>query len=536
MSLKRVAIGLATILLCVVLLFSPWGARALFYAAQSSVAGLDIEYASGGLGSNLKITRLRWQDAGTRIDVSGLSLDINWSCSMAFRLCLSEIKTEGLKVSVAARSDEQAPKEPLAKITLPIPVLVESLALHNISVDVEDTLKLDLKVVNAKLSMFQTLKIAQLSLLNVNINFTASDNAQPGNLPLDIAQIASWQYVPMTLPNLSIPLAVSVKAFQVEGLSINQVQHAHTLLEVLNISSAFDLNPKGLALKHLQLVHALGELQLSGTIAANLQHKIDMALNIQHESQFTQPLQLKLHAEGSQQDANIQLSSSGALTLNAVLKADLSASTLPLSVDIHWQNVAWPQPQASYSSQSGRLEIQGDLHQYTLKLDSDVAGADFPPTQLKVRAEGNQQQISLQQLIAKTLDGNIALKGVLNISDILDWQGDLDFSQLKPQLLWPEIVADIQGRVQHTLSYNGSNLGAEISELSASGTWQGYQLHARGSGAYDQALGVNIPLVTVSTGDNTLSLNGKLSPSQELMATVTLKADDFSQLSPSLRG
>ncbi|MFT5313800.1 MAG: translocation and assembly module TamB, partial [Paraglaciecola sp.] len=201
MSLKRVAIGLATILLCVVLLFSPWGARALFYAAQSSVAGLDIEYASGGLGSNLKITRLRWRGAGTRIDVSGLSLDINWSCSMAFRLCLSEIKTEGLKVSVAARSDEQAPKEPLAKITLPIPVLVESLALHNISVDVEDTLKLDLKVVNAKLSMFQTLKIAQLSLLNVNINFTASDNAQPGNLPLDIAQIASWQYVPMTLPS-----------------------------------------------------------------------------------------------------------------------------------------------------------------------------------------------------------------------------------------------------------------------------------------------------------------------------------------------
>jgi translocation and assembly module TamB len=532
--LRWLAILLATFLLLGAFVVSPWGTRTALYVMQSTVPDLNIQYASGGLGSELKISRLRWQNEGIRVEVKGLSLDINWTCSMAFRLCLSDLNTEQLNVNVAARSAEQTPTEPLAKITLPIPVLLESVALQNISVDVKNALRVDLRAVNAKLSMFQTLKIEQLSVHDVNVSLVVYDSPQPQNTPLDIPQIANWQYQPADFSNISIPLALSARVFQVEGLNIMQGQQK--LLELIKIASAFELSPLGIDVKQLTVVHPLGELQLNGTIDSNLQHKLDIELNIQDDEIFTEALKIKLHAEGSPQDANIELRSTGALSLQAMLQADFSSPKLPLTVDVNWQNFTWPQIQPSYSSKTGKLQINGDLQQYTLVLDSDIAGSDIPPIQLTARVQGNQQQISVTQLVAELLDGNINLSGVLNISDILDWQGDLDFSQLNPRLHWPGIIANIQGKVKHKLRYSGSNFSAEISELDASGTWQGYQLLAKGRAAYDEAAGFSIPLITVSSGDNALSLNAKLNPSREIEAAVTLKANDLSQLYPSLSG
>ena len=532
--IRGLLVALATVLLLTLLLLSPWGSRSLIYVLQNTVPGLDIEYGSGGLGSKLKINRLHWQNENNTVDVRQLSLDINWSCSMTFRLCLSDLSSEQLEVNVAASSDKKAPAESLAEITLPLPLILESVALRNISVDVEDTLKVNLQALNATLSMFQTLKIEQLSVHDVNINLAASEQTQPSNPPLDIEQIANWQYQPIEFPNLSIPLTLSAKAFQVEGLSIKQ--GLQSLFEVENISSAFDIDPQGLTVKQLQVVHPFAELQLSGTIESNLQHNLDMALNILDQRQFTQPLKIRLHAEGSAQDLNIELSSTGALSLQALMKADLRSAKLPLSLDINWQNVVWPQTQPSYSSAAGKLEITGDLQQYSLIIDSQIAGSGLPPAQLGLRAQGNQQHLSVEQIIAKTLDGSIALSGELNISDVLSWQGNLEFNQLKPQLLWPEIVAELSGKVSHALSYKGSKLNAEISDLNASGTWQGYQLHAQGNGTYDHVTGLSIPLLTVSTGDNLLSLSAKLNPLQELNAAVTFEANQLSQLHPSLSG
>jgi translocation and assembly module TamB len=541
---KGLGISLATLLLVGIFAFSPWGTRAILYGVHSTVSGLDIEYGSGGLSSELNITRVSWrsegqnegQNQGTSIEIVGLSLDVNWSCSMALRLCLSRFDAQQIKVNVAANNVEPELSDPLTKITLPIPVLLDSVAFGNINVDIEDVVKLQLGSLNAKLEMFQTLQLEQLSLNKINLVLPPANKTQATSAPLDIKQIANWQYQPISLPSLSIPLALSVKSLQVEDLNV--VQEQQTLLEVITIASAFDINQRGLAVNQFKVVYPTGELQLNGTVDANLQHELDIALDIQDASQFAQALNIKLHAEGSPQDASISLSSTGALSLQAQIRADLRSAELPLSVEFSWQNIAWPQVQSQspYMSQVGRFKINGDLQQYTLVVDSDIAGPDIPPSQLYAEANGNLQQINLEQFDVNTLDGLIALTGQLNMSDEVNWQGNLDFGEVKPHLLWPNIIAEIQGEVAHSVSYDGADVRAEISELNASGTWQGYQLHAKGNGTFDPDTGLNIPQLTVSTGDNVLNLNAKRSSTQQLMAVLTLEANDFSQLYPSLSG
>jgi translocation and assembly module TamB len=522
-------------LLIAILLVSPWGTRLVLGFGQSNVAGLEIEYGSGGLGSTLYLDRLVWKNDLTQVEAKAISFNLNWTCLISMRLCLSELVAEKIDVRVAQNTQTEASNSPIEKLTIPIPISVTSLELRNISVDVVDTIKVEIASVNSRLGMFENLKIETFSSDGVKITLPKAEQLSTQKTPTwDIAKIASWQYQPVNLPTFELPLAINGENIEITNLSVFEMQRE--LVAIDKIVTAMTISQKKIKVAKLLVNHSQGDLSLSGELDSKLRHNISADLNLYQQTSMTQPLRAKVVLQGSPAKMTFALSSQGELELNAHLNADLSAKLLPLSGDISWQDLAWPSTQPSISSTAGRITIQGNLNEYTLAIDADVAGEGIPPTLISANVKGNNQHLSVNQLHAKTLDGEITLKGDLTLNDQLSWQGELDFQQIKPQVFWPQLVAKLSGLVKHKFTYDGKNHQLDVTRIAATGSWQDYALTADGEGHYDSHDGLDIPELLIRTGDNTLQVKVLISPKQDIIATLDLTAGDLSQIYSSIGG
>jgi translocation and assembly module TamB len=534
-TLKTLIIILSALLLIAILLVSPWGTRLALSLAQNNVAGLEIEYGSGGLSSTLHLDRLAWKNDLTQVEVKALSVNLNWVCAMSLRLCLSELGAEKINVKNAANTQAETSSRPVDKLSLPIPVAIKSLELRNISIELVDTVKVEIGSVLGRLRMFQTLNIETLLTKGLKITLPKSEVVAAQNtLSLDIAGVASWQYHPADLPTFTLPLAMNAKRIEIKDLSVFEMQKELVVID--NIVTAMTLSPKKIKIGKLSVKHSQGDLSLSGELDAKLRHNISADLNLYQQADFTQPLHAKLVLQGTPDKLLIVISSKGELEMNAQLSADLSSKLLPLSGEVSWQDLAWPLTQPSITSTAGKITLQGDMNEYKLAIDTDVAGEGIPLTVISAKIKGNNKQLSVSPLNAKTLDGEISLKGDVKISDKLNWQGDLDFREIKPQFFLPQLIANLSGVLKHKFSYDGKNYQLEVTQITANGSWQDYELTANGNGQYDSREGLKIPDLAIKTGDNTVQLKALISPKQNIVATLELAASDLSQLYPTIGG
>jgi translocation and assembly module TamB len=534
-TFKTLVFTFCAFMLIAILLVSPWGTRLILTVAQSNVAGLDIEYGSGGLGSTLHLERLSWTNDLTQLEVQALSLNLNWACSMSFRLCLSELSAGKIDVRVAGSAQAAVSSSPMEKLTLPVPVVITSLVLNNISVAVLDTIKVEIASVNSRLKMFQTLGIDFFSTQEVNIILPKGGQADAQKTPtLDIAQIANWQYKPTDLPTFSLPLTMNAKSIEISDLSIFEQQRE--IVAIDKIVTAITTSRKKIKVAKLLIQHSKGDLSLRGELDSKLRSNLSADLNLYQYQNFTQPLHIKVAVKGSPENLSVVVSSKGQLEFDAQLSADLNSKLLPLSGDISWQNLAWPLTQPGISSAAGKITLQGNMNEYALIIDADMVGESFPLTQISANVKGNNQQVKVKQLHARTLDGEIDLSGVLIIDEQLKWQGELDFRQIKPQLFWPQLAAELNGSMKHEIVYDGEHYQLGVARLTTDGSWQDYALSASGRGLYDSLEGLDVPEVLIKSGDNTLKIEALIGPKHDVVASLDLTAANLGQLYPSIGG
>lgn len=532
--LKYTAILLLTLVVLVVALASPWGTRALLSIADSSLEELNIDYGSGSLVSALSLKRVRWQSSDIDLSLNNVLIDVNWSCSVAMRACLSQLSAKGISVKLHNDPNPQnaGSAKPLKRIVLPFPLKIDSLDVHNINVAIPQTMQLKVGSVASSISMFRTLNIAYLKINDVQVKLPKAAPLTSPSEPLDIADISNWTYQPPTFSPILFPIVVKAKGIDFTAVSVTQGKAE--IAQIERLQAVLNMTTKMLTLTKLEIVHPLAAVSLTATVDKNWQHKLQASMHSRQNEKY--PLNVTIVAQGSPRNINIELTSKGFVNLNTQVNADLTTKQLPLTVMAKWQDISWPVSKPEFTSAKGKLDLKGDLNLYQLAVQSTVQGPTFPAAEISMIASGNNKRAKIKQLQIQTLGGEINLDAEVNLTQNIAWQGGLRFKEIKPQVFWPQLTAQVAGNVMHSGQFDGQALQAKISQLQATGTWQGYTLAANGSATFDEQQGLQIPDLSISTGQNKLHLKASVRQLADLDAKLSLDAQNLSQLYPALEG
>lgn len=541
--LRRTGISFVGLLLIILLLLgvilTPWGTGLALSLVSSSLDQLEIERESGGLGGQLKLRHVVWDDGVNRAELDDILLDVNWSCSLTVRACVTKLAVGKIDVKVkqSEPSEEPASTEP-EKITLPIPVQVDELLLGSLNVEIDDVIGLSWKTLSLKVEMFQTLVVDNFKLVNPIITLPVStQQQQPATSePFSIADISQWQYTPISLPDLFIPIDAQINALEVNLLEV--IQDNQQLVQIEKVSTSLIIEDSSLQLNQLAVVHQQGSLNASGKLQADYQHNFLIAAETSAAAPHN--LQTDLSLKGSLQALTINGKARGDLHIDLDANVRLSDSELPIDASVSWQQIdlnTWLQDLASSMTlRSGELNLSGDLSQYELMVKGGLLAEELPETSLAIALSGNNKAVTLDSANIETLEGIIELTGKLTLTNVADWQGLMDIRDIKPASYWPEYEGLINASVEHQVVYSDTSLLVNVSDIAADGNWLGYPLMASGTAQYDSVKGVKVPRIVFSTGGNKLELVANISPDNDIEGKLELDFSDLSHLYSELTG
>lgn len=542
---------LATLLLLALLLFSQPGLRFSVWLADKLVDELTITHSEGAWLTGVTLSGIQYQNENIHAQLDTLSLRLQKRCLIQFRLCIPELKLSGTTVTVTpaiaeamptetATSSPPAGSEQLAidmapSILFPLPLRIEQLILDDVNLTLpEQQLR------------WQHLRIGlvawgnRLQLIGgrwQDITLTLAPTTPSNTEPLTA-------YIAPALPNVVLPLSVYLDDFQLNNFHLVQGE-VHEQLQQLTVSA--QIAPQQIRVLDATAIHRLGQLQL----AANLELRPNLPLSAQLDATITtgefagQRAQLQLAGDLAQ--LQIDLRTAG--LVNAELAAELALLTddLPLTITLHSEQLQWPLTTPEYQLNRTNLAVKGTLSELLLELNSQFTGQDLPDTQLQLtgRWQHWQQQAELTELLMQTLGGDLRASGKVTLAPKLNWQLALALNAIQPGLTWQDYPGSLSGKVETTGSLGeDGKLQLQLPLLQLTGKLRELPFKLAGSlSLAGDTLAktpqlanwqLQTPGLTLSHGENQLSLMGELNEQWQLDGT--LKLPDLAASYPQLRG
>ncbi len=156
-------------------LLTPFGTQTLVNTANSLVDELTINYQSGGVGSEVHLSSVKWKQPANQIDIDNLRLSIQLSCAWRLALCVDSVAADKIVVQIqttpTSLTSPTPPKVEAATsaITLPFPVSVKNLSFNEFSLKVQDTADITWQKLTGKLDFYQRLRIEKMQLDGFNL-------------------------------------------------------------------------------------------------------------------------------------------------------------------------------------------------------------------------------------------------------------------------------------------------------------------------------------------------------------------------------
>tara|TARA_R110002153_G_scaffold17835_2_gene62136 strand:- start:7099 stop:10971 length:3873 start_codon:yes stop_codon:yes gene_type:complete len=539
------------IILCLLIGFvlTPWGTKAVVNTTNSLVDELTIDYRSGGLGTELHLTSVKWKQAASKVDIYNLQLSIGLSCVWRLALCIDSVSSDKMLVQIQPTAPSSSDDPTTSALTLPFPVSIQNLSINKFSLKVKDTADITWQTLTANLEFYQRLRIEKMQLHGFDLTTYATEvsSASPQTEPFDWTK---WQYQPITLKTIVLPIHFDVLAFNMSAASLQLAGQQQIKLKKVSLKAKG--NSKKVQLHELLIEHQQGQLLAKGNLQLNdnFEHVFSIDANAQLFEQT--PLKLALRSSGNINSLSTQIEliestlSTGTQTKAKPLKlavdftAQPSKATLPLKLRLNWSHLAWPLAEPQVKSETGTIDINGDLNALKMTIQTLLTGQNLPDTKINVSATAastpQNKSFELNELLLETLGGQVLSQGKLTFSDYINWQGSSSISHLDPSIFWPELVADINGEVSTQANNSQGIWKAKLNQLDINGLWQGFPLSMSGYVDFHQNNGLQLRQLTLKNADNILLLDGVVSKQQALNVKFTLDAADLSNTLPQLRG
>lgn len=529
--LKRIGIVLAGLLVCFALMLTPWGTAFLLTIAEGVSDELSIEHESGGLLGTLKLAALQWHSDDIAIDATDVVLDIDWTCSLSFNVCVERVDTQKLTVNVLSKPQaDNPPADPIAKITLPISVNVQQINIEDFNLNIDKQISVSWASLNTGFTFYESLVIDHFDLTQLQVKLPDGPENEP-QAELDIAAISGWQYQVPELPRFVIPIDVRAKQLSFTEVFVFQGDAETFSFNKLNLDlSIFD---NQIDITDMQLQHELASVQLKARVDNNYQ--VDLQLQAQSSQTQTRAFSLSSNIIGSPEQYEFSLTSTGILEATGDGKIGINSTNLPMQMNLSWSEFEVPTDQTIFIQQ-GKLSLAGNLEEYRLKMESGVSSNELPDAEINIDARGNNKAVMLDRALLSLLGGEIDINGRLALTDQASWNGQITAKDIQPNMQWPQLNALLNGRSTHSAIYSKDRITAELTQLKVQGTWQSFPVQVDASAKYDSSKGFTLSRSVMTTGDNQLLVSGTLNEQHEISAKADLKANDFSQLYATLQG
>lgn len=532
-KLSRIVLfTLAFLLIFFSICFTPWGTRTILHIASSSIDGLSIEYGEGGLGGELTINSLRWQNAGVDASVENLLLNMDWQCSMSLRACIRKLYVDVIEVEVIPVPDGPESTASTERIALPFLLQIEQVGFGLLKVNIPQQLNVDVEHFDSKLRFFRTLNIDHLNIEAIKVNQIQTKEKEPVDGKALIAQIEQWQYPGLQLDALQIPIKLALADLTLGHFEL--WQNGVSSFNLSELNSAITTTYNNFQVKQLSFKTPDFMLQMSANVAADFEHKLQAMAQLSHGNNGNSNLQL--NSSGKLDAIAARLSVDGTYQAKAQLNVNLISQQLPLDAKLEWQNIAIQSDQDQVLSEFGSLSLNGDIENVALNVNAHAEGSQIPATELTLSAKGNHRKLTLDKLHLASLDGLIEATGLVTVSDLVKMNLNTKLSGIHPQSFWPDIEADINGNLDVNFVYDGEHFQLHSDELNLFGSWFNRPLKTIGSIDVNSKTGINSANINLLAGDNRLNIDGQLDANSSIAAKLILDAPELSQLLPALEG
>ncbi|MGF1700706.1 translocation/assembly module TamB [Photobacterium makurazakiensis] len=541
--IKRITLVLLALFVILViaiaaLLYTPAGVKVALWGAQKALPALSVGKSSGSLLSGFSLAQVSYDDGSTALSVQSLNLVIDDKCLLEPAICISALTVDGVTLSLPTLPDssvetESAPSEPTTEIALPLPIRLEQLALNNIDLDI-----LGNKIAWQRFTTAAEMNSGNLTLKptdwqGITLMLAASEEEPVAETESTEASDSS----DIVLPTIVLPLSIDVQRFTVTGFELKgDAPQTVEKLELVATATGSDI-----ALTKLELDIPQAKLDANGIISLTKNYPLSLDAGLDIAMPPLSGHQLALNVTGSLDELILDASLKG--TLDAVLAGQISPlkSTLPFDLNLRSQHIQWPLDQeAEFVLAETQIDAKGDLDKFIFSAKSDIDGKPMPAVGADLVGSGSTTQVDLSRLELKTLGGKVTGKAKANWKELVNWQGELAFTQIQPELEWPDVQGNVNGKLKTSGGLTASGgWYVELPMLDVDGTVMKQPLDLDGQLTAKDLAGkgdieLNTQGLSVRHGPNSLKAEGRLAKTWDM--TAKINAPDLSQSVPGLRG
>ena len=555
---KAVCIGSAVILVPILgvagALSFDAGQRGLIQLADKMLDSFSVEQIEGGLQNGLVLNNVRYQTAGIDTHIAQARLQLDFGCLLSREVCLRDFTLNKPTIAINTAllppsTPDDSKSGPMKRISLPIGINAENLAVQDLSVNIDQTnltlshFKSAVSLNNEKGLTIAPTEINDISVISKKLPEVKSEpQAEQPNKPVDWDTIEQ-SLTPAFLGNVSeiiLPFDLHIPAIKGKNWHYQAVNEKGETLQSIEIPSLIaqaDTVDNQLQLQKLAVESSLGNLYSQG----KLQLDGDMPLDLTLKSHL-EPLKSDGKEILSASDVDLTLSGSLkkstalSLKIKGVLDAELNGEVqlaqdkmpLNLTLNVAKGQYAFVNTMAPLKINDVTLKLTGDLLNYHAELKGGVDGMDYiPASKVDLNADGKLYEVTVNKLGIASLDGKSEFTGAVSWKEGANWDVQADLEKMNIGFYVPVMPATLSGKL-HSRGFAGSQgWQVEVPVADLNGTLSSNPISLKGSATLNQNVLLTVPDLQVRYGENHLNARGVLDDHSDFVLDVD---------APNLRG
>ena len=510
---------------------SPLGAPVIRYVANAAVDGLHIDDIDGTILSDITVSGVNWENEQWSVSVGKAETNLVLGCLITTKVCVDYLTVDGftLKQLAVSEAEEEPDSEPLTEFELPVSVKLNALTLTDVSIDLLAQ-QVALKSLSTQGTAWKTVSLSPLKAEGLVVTLPeAPQESEPTDKPASYA----LSYTAPALPEVIIPIPVTVESFELKDISVKQGDA--TLQEIPLVAfNSLTLEQSDVALDKLHVEHAMANVDASAsvTLAKDYPLNLDATAGITLEGIEET---VTLSTDGSLRDLNLDVAVDGTYSAQVAGHANILDDTLPLDLKINWPEQAIPQVENSKLWQ-GDMLLQGEMGAYRFTADSGADIAEIGAIPVTADVVLNQNDITVNALNVKILEGQVVNTGTLYLNESVSWSGNTKVSDISATQVSPFAPTQINGSLDSLMRLTDKGVEANIRNLSVTGMRDGVPVEVNGGLIYSQGNDILVANLNVSQAESTVRAMVQIFKERYLNADIDLNVAAIDELYPQVFG
>ena len=555
---KAVCIGSAVILVPVLgvagALSFDAGQRGLIQLADKMLDSFSVEQIEGGLQNGLVLNNVHYQTTGIDTHIAQARLQLDFGCLLSREVCLRDFTLNKPTIAINTAllppsTPDDSKSGPMKRISLPISINAENLAVQDLSVNIDQThltlshFKSAVSLNNEKGLTIAPTEINDISVISKKLPEVKHDpQAEQPNKPVDWDAIEQ-SLTPAFLGNVSeiiLPFDLHVPVVKGKNWHYQAVNEKGETLQSIEIPSLIaqaDTVDNQLQLQKLAVESSLGNLYSQGKLQLDGDMPLDLTLKSHLEplksdgKEILSASDVDLTLSGSLKKATaLSLKTKGVLDAELNGEVQLAQDKMPLNLTLNVAKgqYAFVNTMAPLKINDVTLKLTGDLLNYHAELKGGVDGMDYiPASQVDLNADGKLYEVTVNKLGIASLGGKSEFAGAVSWKEGANWDVQADLEKMNIGFYVPVMPATLSGKL-HSRGFAGSQgWQVEVPVADLNGTLSSNPISLKGSATLNQNVLLTVPDLQVRYGENHLNARGVLDDHSDFVLDVD---------APNLRG